>query len=103
MQFCCKDFFLYLVVVESVFVCTTYFCVCVLGCVFGLGCFLGFLVGSWAWEKPFCMLLGSAWELLGLPSSQVELKFALCGFASLVVDRSLLLVLRSLFLKVIWD
>ena len=42
--------------------------VCVLFVVLCLGCFLGFLVGSWAWEKTFCMLLGSAWAMLGLPS-----------------------------------
>ena len=56
------------------------FCLC-LGCVFGLGCFLGFLVGSWAWEQVFCMQLGSAWAMLGIPSSQVGLMFALCGIA----------------------
>jgi hypothetical protein len=42
---------------------------------------LGFLLGSWAWEQVFSMLLGSAWAILGLPSSQVGLKFALCGIA----------------------
>ena len=60
-----------MVVVEGVFVCTTYFFVCVLGFVFGLDCFWGFLVESWAWEKLFSMFLGSAWEMLGLPTSQV--------------------------------
>jgi hypothetical protein len=61
-----------------------------LGCVFGLVCFWGFVLGSWAWEQVFSMLLGSAWELLGLPTSQVELKIALFGIACQVVDWLLL-------------
>ena len=75
--------FLYLVVVVGVFVCPTCFFVCVLSCVFCFGRFLVFLVGSWAWEKLFSMLLGSAWELLGLPTSQVRLTFALFGICLL--------------------
>jgi hypothetical protein len=39
------------------------------------------------------MLLGSGWELLGLPSSQVGLMLALFGIACRVIDRLLLLLL----------
>jgi hypothetical protein len=60
--------FLSLVVVDGLFEYPSYFFVCVLGCVFCLGCFWGFVLGSWAWEKLFCMLLGSAWAMLGIPS-----------------------------------
>jgi hypothetical protein len=52
-----------------------------LGVVLCLGCFLGFLLGSWAWEQAFSMLLGSTWAMLGIPSSQVGLIFALFDIA----------------------
>ncbi len=63
-----------MVVVDGVFVCPTYFFVCVLVVVLCLGCFLGFVLGSWAWEKVFSMLLGLAWELLGNPKFPSRIK-----------------------------